>query len=144
MGEANEEVYDTSLIEQSLRQLIMKITRYYHRYDISEKYLLKFEDKLDKCEDIVEVIEIIREMFSTLMQQVTTITSEYLDISTSNNNINEIVKRYEDEIRQTILVVNEQQKYTAILENRIKEKDRLYLQVVSENKVCTLYLTKET
>lgn len=143
MGEANEEVYDTSLIEQSLRQLIMKITRYYHRYDISEKYLLKFEDKLDRCEDIVEVIEIIREMFSTLMQQVTTITSEYLDISTSNNNINEIVKRYEDEIRQTILVVNEQQKYAAILENRIKEKDRLYLQVVSENKVCSLYLTKE-
>lgn len=49
-------------------------------------------------------------------------------------NIKDTIKGYETEIKRYTKVVVEQKNYIQILENRIKDKDALYLQVVAENK----------
>ncbi len=133
-------------IEQSLRSLVIKVGcgqqvfKYYEKYDIQEKYLEVFEDSIEKCEDFIEVIEVIKEMISTLMNHVHTITSEFMDFSEysqdrKGRNIKDTIKNYETEIKRYTKVVVEQKNYIQILESRIKDKDSLYLQVVSENKV---------
>lgn len=54
----------------------------------------------------------------------------------NTRNIRDTIKNFETEIKRYTKVVVEQKNYIQILENRIKEKDSLYLQVVAENKVC--------
>ena len=61
-------------IEESLRSLVVKVFKYYEKYDIQDKYLEVFENAIEKCEDFIEVIEVIKEMISTLMTHVQSIT----------------------------------------------------------------------
>lgn len=74
------------------------------------------------------------------MNHVHSITSEFMDFSEcsqdrNGRNIKDTIKNYETEIKRYTKVVVEQKNYIQILESRIKDKDSLYLQVVSENKV---------
>ena len=46
---------------------------------------------------------------------------------------------YELEIKRYTKALMEQKDYIEVLEKRIKDKDKLYLEVVSENKVLLLY-----
>lgn len=140
MASEHSEDNDMEKIEQSLRSLVIKVFKYYEKYDIQEKYLEVFEEAIEKCEDFIEVIEVIKEMIGTLMNHVHTITSEFMDFSEcsqdrNGRNIKDTIKNYETEIKRYTKVVVEQKNYIQILENRIKDKDTLYLQVVSENKV---------
>jgi len=93
-----------------------------------------------KCDDFIDVVEVIKDMFGTLMKHVQTVNSELMDFSDYSNDfqgkhIKETIKNYETEIKRYTRVIVEQKDYITILENRIKEKDKLYLQVVGENKV---------
>lgn len=65
---------DMDKIEESLRSLVVKVFKYYEKYDIQDKYLEVFENAIEKCEDFIEVIEVIKEMISTLMTHVQSIT----------------------------------------------------------------------
>lgn len=114
-----------------------------------------FEAAISRCEDFVEVIEVISDMFSKLMHHVYSMTSDLFDASESSRdgrslggfgkggrNIHETVKTYEQEIKQLTRVVVEQKNYIQILENRIKDKDSIYLQVSMENKVFIPIITR--
>lgn len=93
-----------------------------------------------KCEDFIDVVEVIKEMFTTLMSHILTVTSEFMDFSEysadfQGRGIKDTIRNYEAEIKRYTKVIVEQKNYSAILEARIKDKDKLYLQVVGENKV---------
>lgn len=150
MASEQSEDNDMEKIEQSLRSLVIKVQphdqvfKYYEKYDIQEKYLEVFEEAIEKCEDFIEVIEVIKEMIGTLMNHIHTITSEFMDFSEcsqdrNGRNIKDTIKNYETEIKRYTKVVVEQRNYIQILENRIKDKDSIYLQVVAENKVDLLH-----
>ena len=73
----DDDTYDTEKIEHSLRSLIIKVAhhdpqifKYYEKYDIHEKYIDVYEESFIRCEDIIEIIEVIKDMFTTLMNHV--------------------------------------------------------------------------
>lgn len=81
MTEEASEDCSMARIEESLRSLVIKVVmlswqvfKYYEKYDIQEKYLEVFESAIEKCEDFIEVVEVIKEMIATLMTHVQSIT----------------------------------------------------------------------
>jgi len=43
---------------------------YYHEFDISEDHLKEFEKKLYACDNLLEVFEVMKSIFSLLMENV--------------------------------------------------------------------------
>ena len=54
-------------VEESLRDFIGKIITYYEKFNISNSLLLKYEKKISKAETLLEVFDVMKEMFEELM-----------------------------------------------------------------------------
>ena len=54
-------------------------------------------------------------------------------------NIKDTIRNFELEIKRYTKALMEQKSYIEVLEKRIKDKDKLYLDVVSENKVLLVF-----
>lgn len=72
-----DEAVETQKVENSLRSLIIKVVsgspqifKYFEKYDIHEKYIDIYEEAFIKCEELTEIIEVIKEMFTTLMNHI--------------------------------------------------------------------------
>lgn len=54
-------------VEESLRDFIGKIITFYEKFNINNSLLLKYEKKISKAETLLEVFDVMKEMFDELM-----------------------------------------------------------------------------
>ena len=54
-------------VEESLRDFIGKIITFYEKFNINNNLLLKYEKKISKAETLLEVFDVMKEMFDELM-----------------------------------------------------------------------------
>jgi len=70
----NEKKEETNLeaekVEESLRDFIGRIVSYYEKHNISSNVLTKYEKKISSAETLLEVFEVMKEMFEELMSGV--------------------------------------------------------------------------
>lgn len=57
-------------VEESLRDFIGKIITYYEKFNINDTLLKKYEKKISNAETLLEVFDIMKEMFEELMSYV--------------------------------------------------------------------------
>lgn len=57
-------------VEESLRDFIGKIITYYEKYNINNSLLNKYETKISNAETLLEVFDVMKEMFDELMENV--------------------------------------------------------------------------
>jgi len=57
-------------VEESLRDFISKIISYYEKFNINNTLLVKYERKISKAETLLEVFDVMKEMFEELMSYV--------------------------------------------------------------------------
>lgn len=58
-------------VEESLRDFIGKIITYYEKFNMNDTLLKKYEKKISNAETLLEVFDIMKEMFEELMDHVT-------------------------------------------------------------------------
>lgn len=68
-GEKAEET-EADRVEESLRDFIGRIIRYYDRFKVQEGLLARFEGRISGAETLLEVFEVMKDMFDTLMMSV--------------------------------------------------------------------------
>lgn len=66
-GSQNDEA---EKVEESLRDFIGKIITYYEKFHINNTLLLKYEQKISNAETLLEVFDVMKEMFDELMEYV--------------------------------------------------------------------------
>jgi hypothetical protein len=64
------QVDEAEKVEESLRDFIGKIISYYEKFNINNTLLLKYEKKISKAETLLEVFDVMKEMFEELMNYV--------------------------------------------------------------------------
>jgi hypothetical protein len=57
-------------VEESLRDFIGRIIVYYEKFNINNTLLVKYEQKISKAETLLEVFDVMKEMFEELMTYV--------------------------------------------------------------------------
>ena len=57
-------------VEESLRDFIGKIITYYEKYNMNNSLLNKYETKISNAETLLEVFDVMKEMFDELMENV--------------------------------------------------------------------------
>ena len=58
-------------MEESLRDFIGKIITYYEKFNLNNSILTKYEKKIANAETLLEVFDVMKEMFDELMDNVT-------------------------------------------------------------------------
>lgn len=58
-------------MEESLRDFIGKIITYYEKFNLNNSILTKYEKKIANAETLLEVFDVMKEMFDELMENVT-------------------------------------------------------------------------
>lgn len=58
---------DGDKVEETLREFIQKIIQQYEKNNISNSILNDYEKEISNCETLLEVFEIIKDMFDNLM-----------------------------------------------------------------------------
>lgn len=66
-NEQNSDNNEFEKIENSLREFISRIITYYDKFSISNKVLEKYEEEISKSDTLLEVFEVIKDMFEDLM-----------------------------------------------------------------------------
>ena len=61
---------DAQKVEESLRDFINRIIVHFEKYSLSGEVLDKYEDKIAHSDTLLEVFEVIKEMFEELMESV--------------------------------------------------------------------------
>jgi hypothetical protein len=69
-NERVSQVDEAEKVEESLRDFIGKIIAYYEKFNINNTLLLKYEKKISKAETLLEVFDVMKEMFEELMNYV--------------------------------------------------------------------------
>lgn len=67
----NSQNDEAEKVEESLRDFIGKIITYYEKFNINDTLLKKYEKKISNAETLLEVFDIMKEMFEELMSHVT-------------------------------------------------------------------------
>ena len=78
ISESGKKIFDEKVsqideaekVEESLRDFIGKIISYYEKFNINNTLLLKYEKKISKAETLLEVFDVMKEMFEELMNYV--------------------------------------------------------------------------
>ena len=66
----NSQTDEAEKVEESLRDFIGKIITYYEKFNVKDSLLNKYETKISNAETLLEVFDIMKEMFDDLMDQV--------------------------------------------------------------------------
>jgi hypothetical protein len=66
----NSQGDEAEKVEESLRDFISKIISYYEKFNINNTLLAKYEKKISKAETLLEVFDVMKEMFEELMGYV--------------------------------------------------------------------------
>ena len=66
----NSQTDEAEKVEESLRDFIGKIITYYEKFNVKDSLLNKYEAKISNAETLLEVFDIMKEMFDDLMDQV--------------------------------------------------------------------------
>ena len=66
----NSQNDEAEKVEESLRDFIGKIITYYEKFNINDTLLKKYEKKISNAETLLEVFDIMKEMFEELMSHV--------------------------------------------------------------------------
>lgn len=65
--EETSQAEEAEKVEESLRDFITKIILYYEKFNISNSLLSKYERKISRAETLLEVFDVMKEMFDELM-----------------------------------------------------------------------------
>lgn len=118
-------------VEESLRDFIGKIIGYYEKLNMGNSLLGKYESKISLAETLLEVFDLMKEMFEELMQNVLKESRGLLDCSDvseadlKGEEMDKLIHQFENEIRVISGREKELVRYSGVLEkmNKIKEKE---------------------
>lgn len=92
-------------VEESLRDFIGKIIGYYEKLNMGNSLLGKYENKISMAETLLEVFDLMKEMFEELMQNVLKESRGLLDCSDvseadiKSEEMDRLIHQFETEIR---------------------------------------------
>lgn len=124
------QVDEAEKVEESLRDFIGKIIGYYEKFHVGSSLLPKYERKISKAETLLEVFDLMKEMFEELMQNVLKESRGLLDCSAvsdlevSGRQLDAIVHEFELEIKAHNFREKELVKLTVSLERGLASKGK--------------------
>ena len=115
-------------VEESLRDFIGKIISYYEKFNVGNSVLGKYEKKISQAETLLEVFDLMKEMFEELMQNVLTESKGFLDCSgvsdLKEQGMDKLIHQYEKEIRVMAVREKELVKLAGFFEKRVSLRDK--------------------
>ena len=126
-------------VEESLRDFIGKIIGYYEKLNMGNSLLGKYESKISLAETLLEVFDLMKEMFEELMQNVLKESRGLLDCSDvseadlKGEEMDHLIHQFENEIRVMAGREKELIKHSAVLEKLNKTKQKEYNQIKKKN-----------
>lgn len=126
-------------VEESLRDFIGKIIGYYEKLNMGNSLLGKYESKISLAETLLEVFDLMKEMFEELMQNVLKESRGLLDCSDvseadlKGEEMDKLIHQFENEIRVMAKREKELVKYSGEMENVNKTKEKEYKMMKKKN-----------
>lgn len=117
-------------VEESLRDFIGKIIGYYEKFNVGNSLLGKYEKKISQAETLLEVFDLMKEMFEELMQNVLKESRGLLDCSDISDTeikgkeLDKLIHQYEKEIRTMANREKELVRLAGIMEKGIGSKEK--------------------
>ena len=125
----NTQGEEAEKVEESLRDFIGKIIGYYEKFNVGNSLLGKYEKKISQAETLLEVFDLMKEMFEELMQNILKESKGFLDCSDiseaeiKDKEIDNIIYQFENEIKMLTSREKELVKVAAQHEKNIKNKE---------------------
>lgn len=147
----NSQTEEAEKVEESLRDFIGKIITYYEKFNIENTLLVKYEKKISNAETLLEVFDVMKEMFDELMNHVVKNKMDSFDCSEISNDkenkneaIEKILHKYELEIRAHIKMEKEFKRLAEETEDKYKKLSEKYNTLQNSYNKSNLRLTKNT
>lgn len=125
----NTQGEEAEKVEESLRDFIGKIIGYYEKFNVGNSLLGKYEKKISQAETLLEVFDLMKEMFQELMQNILKESKGLLDCSdvsqteVKEQEIDSIIYQFEKEIKMMSLREKELIRLAAQHEKELKAKE---------------------
>lgn len=119
-------------VEESLRDFIGKIIGYYEKLNMGNSLLGKYENKISMAETLLEVFDLMKEMFEELMQNVLRESRGLLDCSDvsqadlKRDETDQLIHSLEKEIRVMLVREKELVKLSGTLEKASRAREAEY------------------
>lgn len=127
---------DAEKVEESLRDfigrvffLLTQIINYYEQYHLSNEVLDRFEKRITDAETLLEVFDIMKEMFEILMSQIANTTNNQDKLAfgeseeeeqNERENLEKVLQKYQSEIRTHIKKSRELEKLVIELNQKVE------------------------
>lgn len=133
--------------------LIQQIINYYEQYNLSNDLLDKFEKKITDAETLLEVFDVMKEMFEILMNHISsnaTNKSEKINFcemdeeeQNEKENLEKVLQKYQNEIRTHIKTQKELQKLVIELNTKVdssgeqlkNKNDYIHVTIINNQKL---------
>lgn len=125
------------ILQESLQDFVMRvgwsdqIVGYYEQYHLSTQMMRTYETRIIEANTIPKVVEVVKEMFETLMSQIlahTTLKSKDVNFSelgedeqNERENLERVVEKYQAEIKNHIKIQKELEKMTFELSGKLEK-----------------------
>jgi hypothetical protein len=126
----NTQGEEAEKVEESLRDFIGKIIGYYEKFNVGNSLFGKYEKKISLAETLLEVFDLMKEMFEELMQNVLKESKGLLDCSDVSQTeppereVSSIIYQFEKEIKVMALREKELVRLAAQHERDLRHKEK--------------------
>lgn len=122
MPQTEHSVDNSTAIETSLKELLDKILTYFEKFIKTKDDLKTLEQKLSDYENIMGLIDIIKNVFSDLTSKI----DEKISSAGEENytQLEKIVQKYEGEIRNHIRVEQQLKLYAESLQSKLEDAEK--------------------
>jgi DNA repair ATPase RecN len=123
---------NSTAIENSLKDLLDKILTYFEKFIKTKDDLKALENKLSDYENIVSLVDIIKNVFSDLTAKI----DEKMSTAGDENytQLEKIVQKYEGEIRNHIRVEQQLKLYAESLQSKLEDSEKTRTDLLDQTK----------
>lgn len=143
MEKNKQERDDSDKLEDLLQRFLNDITMNFEKYEIPVEDLDEYEKKVMDAESLLQILEVIYDMFKKLMSCVkvnkgknnksTTDTNGDKSVNTEEyQNLEKLVQKYEAEIRNHIRIEQQLKIYTESVQEKFDDKEKKINQTLLE------------
>jgi len=130
------------VLENNLKDLLDKMLTYFEKFLITKEDLASLEKKLNDYENLLELVEIMNNVFSSLTEKV----DEKLSVNSEAGNYDELEKtlqKHENEIRNHIRIEQQLKLYADSIQAKLEDSEKARAEMTEQTKAMMNNVKKD-
>jgi len=130
------------VLENNLKDLLDKMLTYFEKFLITKEDLASLEKKLNDYENLLELVEIMNNVFSSLTEKV----DEKLSVNSEAGNYDELEKtlqKHENEIRNHIRIEQQLKLYADSIQAKLEDSEKARAEITEQTKAMMNNVKKD-